>query len=156
MWQCDIFTLTKTVIILGTTVYYLLAQLTMLWIFQVVVTFWRLVFPYHSNYWERRGIMKYIHIAAVLSCLVLPAVMPIATFSTGGYVSVDYLPQLCTPLSVPVFHFSLVIPTSIILATGLSLICTYTWILIKVCNQMTVLFYDFMIIMKYQLSGLRE
>ena len=77
--------------------------------------------------------MKYIHIAAVISCLVLPAMTPITIFSTGGYVSVDYVPHLCAPLNFFAIHFSVVIPTSIILATGLSLICIYTWILIKVC-----------------------
>ena len=125
---CDIMMF----IILGTIILYFLVQLMVLWIFQTVVTFWRLVFPYHSKYWERRGIMKYIHIAAVVSCLVLPAVTPITTFSTGGYISVDYIPPMCTPISIPAFHFSLLLPSSLILATGSSLICIYTWILIKV------------------------
>lgn len=117
---------------LGVTVPYIILQIVGLSTIHIVFAFWRLVFPYHSKYWEKRGILKYCHVATIILCIVLPAVSPITTFITVGYAYVEYLPHLCAPKDDSITFYTLIILSSAMLAIGLPLIWLYTWILIKV------------------------
>ena len=106
-------------------------QIAVFWIFQVIITFWRLVYPFHAKYWERRGIMKYIHIVVLIAGLIVPSTPVIAAFSTGGFIYIDYLP-VCTPRAIAVTYYSILLPASLMLAFGITLMLVYSWILIKI------------------------
>ena len=112
---------------------YVSHQLEIWWIFQVGVLFWRLQFPFHARYWEQRGAFKYIHIVMLFLGVLVPCVPAIIALVVSGFTAVDYLPFLCAPKGRDASFYTLLLPGSIVLATGVTLLWILTWKIIKVC-----------------------
>lgn len=112
---------------------YVTLQLALWWIFQVLMLFWKLLFPFHARMWERRGRFKYIHIVMVVSGVLLSFLPVLMSLVLGkGYKGVDYLPQLCAPSNTIVGYYTLMLPGSLILAVGVTLLWIVAWKVIKV------------------------
>lgn len=112
---------------------YVTLQFALWWIFQVLMLFWKLLFPFHARTWERRGRFKYIHVAMVVSGVLLSFIPILVSLVLGkGYKSVDYLPQLCAPSNTNVSYYTLMLPGSLILAVGVTLLWIVAWKVIKV------------------------
>ena len=116
---------------------YVIHQLEIWWLFQVGVLFWRLQFPFHARYWEQRGALKYIHIVMLFLGVLLPCIPPVIALAVGGFTVVDYWPFLCSPRGRNARFYAHLLPFSIGLATGLTLLLILTWNIIKVHACMT-------------------
>ena len=113
----------------GAVFYYTLLQLSIWWLCHVIFMFWNLRFPFHAKVFVR---IKAIHVAMVLLALLLPTILVIASFSTGGFVIVSNPPTICASRSSDAAYYSLILPISTIMATGISLLVLVFIIVIKV------------------------
>ena len=94
--------------------------------------FWNIKFPFHAKRFEKS---RMIHLLVVLLALVVPTIPVIASFSTGGFINSNYPPRLCVSKSREAAYYTIVLPSSIILATGTSLLVIVLIIIIKVTSS---------------------
>ena len=64
--------------------------------------------------------------------VLLPCIPAIIALVIGGYISRDEVSFLCTPREIETAFYTLLLPISIILATGVTLLLILTWNIIKV------------------------
>ena len=127
------YTCTSTHILAGVVMIYATLQFAIWWIFQVLMLFWKLLFPFHARMWERSGRFKYIHVAMVMSGVLLSFLPVLISLVFGkGYKGVDYLPQICGPKNTNISYYTLMLPGSLILAVGVTLLWIVAWKVIKV------------------------
>ena len=107
-------------------------QIAVLWILHVSVIFWNVRFPDHYMLLNRRHQIKYIHLVSVLVAIVVPVIPVAAIFGTGGFVNGRYPPLLCLPSNPNAAFYSLVLPVSVLIASGVTLLLAVFWTLYKV------------------------
>ena len=81
--------------------------------------FLKIKFPFHAKRFEKS---RKIQLLVVLLALFLTTIPVIVSFSTGGFVTNHYPPRLCVSKSREAAYYTIVLPSSIILATGTSLL----------------------------------
>ena len=142
-------------LLLGAVFYYTLFQLMVLWLCHIPTLFWGLKFPFQANAFKRSHRMKYLHIASVVVGVLVPFVPVFATmiqFSYGkssaeavrgglGFGVIRFPPIICMGRHKDTTFYSLVLPLSIILMIGITLLIFVFWIIHKVrLNEYNVLF----------------
>ena len=115
--------------IVGSVFLYTALQISILWICHVTTTFYKIKFPFHSKHLEGR---KIIHVLVVLLAVVLPTIPVFVSFTTGGFVIGNNPPVICVSRSSDAAYYTLVLPISIIIATGTSLLFMVLVSVIKV------------------------
>ena len=139
---------------------YCLFQISVWWLFHIMVLFWKVRFPFHARSFEVAHKIKYIHIICVLIGLLLPLV-PIVismakfamdinsneflrskniTFASGGlgYGQIRFPPVLCYGTDRNSVFYSLILLVNIILATGITFLILLFWLIHKVSAWYTV------------------
>ena len=120
--------------ITGSVYYYAILQVAIWWLCHMTALFWKIKFPFHAKRFEKS---RMIHLLVVLLALFVPTIPVIASFSTGGFVTSNYPPRLCVSKSREAAYYTIVLPSSIILATGTSLLVMVLIIIIKVTSFIT-------------------
>ena len=77
---------------------------------------------------------KIIHLLVVLLALLFPVIPVIASFSTGGFVNISQPPDVCVSRSSEAAYYTLALPISVIMATGISLLLIVMVMVIKVIS----------------------
>ena len=119
----------------GGVLYYILLQASLWWIFHVSALFWKVLFPLHSKSFETAHRTKYIHMIMVVLALLIPLIPVITSEVKGGYTMTRFPPFLCTGSDADATFYSLVLPITIILATGASILVFIFWKINKVDNH---------------------
>ena len=92
--------------------------------------FYKVAFPFESRLTEFYS--KRINLGVVLAALTLPCIPIIVAFSTGGFLSIGYPQLVCVIKNSNAEHYSYTLPSSLIIATGISLLVVIATIIIKV------------------------
>ena len=116
----------------GAVLYYGSMQISLLWVFHVIAVFWAIKFPFHSRAFKASGRFRYIHIIIVIVALLLPGMPVVAAFATGGYVFPGEPHLVCLGRDRDATFYSLILPVSVIVAVGVSLLIIILWIIVKV------------------------
>eukprot|EP00731_Ephydatia_muelleri_P010669 Em0005g1255a len=111
----------------GSVLFFCLMELAVLWIFHVAVIFWNVIFPLQVMDFNSRHWMKYIHALIVCVALLIPATTVAVVFGTGGFVSGTFPPLLCVSKSSEAAFYALVLPISIIIPSGVTLLLVVFW-----------------------------
>ena len=119
-------------VVSGSLFFYCLMLLAIIWICHVAVVFWSVRCPLQANSFKNSHRMKYVHAAIILLAITLPVVTVAAAFASGGFVNARFPPLLCLPQSVPASFYALILPISIILPSGVSLLLALFWTIHKV------------------------
>ena len=106
---------------------YVIMQAIVLWILHVFATFWKVQFPFHSRYWDDIGRIKYVHAACVLLALLLPVIPPIAISLNGGFIMPRFPPIVCVGRKADATFYSFILPITIMLAVGTTLLLMILW-----------------------------
>ena len=77
---------------------------------------------------------KIIHLLVVLLALLFPVIPVIVSFSTGGFVISSQPPDVCVSRSSKAAYYTLALPISVIMATGISLLVMVMVMVIKVIS----------------------
>ena len=143
-----IATMIRMFIIAGVVFYYSLIQLAMFWLCHVLALFWKIRFPFHSRSFQMAHRTKYVHIAAVVLCILVPFVPIVATMSqyghgrssveaaTGGlgFGITRFPPLLCTGRHADTTFYSLILPILVILMIGMTILLFIFWIIHRVSH----------------------
>ena len=92
--------------------------------------FYKVAFPFESRLIESYS--KRFNLGVVLAALTLPCIPIIVAFSTGGFLSIGYPQLVCVIKNSNAEHYSYTLPSSLIIATGISLLVMIATIIIKV------------------------
>ena len=92
--------------------------------------FYKVAFPFESRLTEFYS--KRFNLGVVLAALTLPCIPIIVAFSTGGFLSIGYPQLVCVIKNSNAEHYSFTLPSSLIIATGISLLVVIATIIIKV------------------------
>ena len=132
--------------------YYGLLQVSCWWLCHVSILFWKITFPFHARSCDLDQRTRYIHIACVVVCFLLP-LLPIiviighdlrtnpettdssitnGAIGTLGFGRPQFPPIVCTGIDGDATFYSLVLPIIIILAIGLTLLMLMFWFVHKV------------------------
>ena len=120
-----------------------------LWWFMLATTlFWKIQFPFHSRSFQTTNKMKYLHIGCCLAGLLIPLIPVIALMSgygvritsSGrsfglGFTYVRFPPLPCNGNNHVILYYSLVLPTNILLAIGITFIILILRIVHKVSHK---------------------
>ena len=126
--------------------YYALFQLAIFWLSHVLVLFWGLKFPFRWRTFKSTPNVRYIHLACVVTGLLVPFVPVIATMSQfshgkstaaavkGGLgFGITRLPSLlCNGRDEKITFYALVLPIIIIIMIGMAFLVLVFWIIHKV------------------------
>ena len=119
----------------GSVLFYCFMQIAVLWICHVCMIFWNVRFPDYYLLLTRRHQLKYIHLMTILIAIFVPCIPVAVAFGTGGFINARFPPLLCLSRSANAAFFSLVLPVSILIASGVSLLLAVFWTLHKVCES---------------------
>jgi len=108
-------------------------QLVLLWLFHVVTMFWGVYWPFQASVLpaSKRVVL---HICASALALTLPIVPVCIIFylSTEKFTITRFPPVLCAAGSLKYNFYAFMLPISIIIASGLTLLVLIFWKLAKV------------------------
>eukprot|EP00731_Ephydatia_muelleri_P006731 Em0003g979a len=114
---------------MGCIFYYGLLHVLTFWISHVGMLFYKVAFPFESRLTEFYS--KRFNLGVVLAALTLPCIPIIVAFSTGGFLSIGYPQLVCVIKNSNAEHYSFTLPSSLIIATGISLLVVIATIIIK-------------------------
>ncbi len=92
------------------------------WFCHCVMVFWSIGFPFHYRSYQNTHRIRYIHVAVILAGLILPGVPVGVTFATGEYTLTRFPPIVGLADNKDAPFYSFVLPVSILIAAGVSLL----------------------------------
>ena len=123
-------------IISGFVFHYTLMQVSLWWFFNVIVLFWKMVFPFHAKSFEKAHGFKHLHITAVILGVVLPLIPVISMIATGGFVMGTIPPVVCYTRDPDITFYSVILPINVMVQIGMSLLVITFWTIHKVYPQL--------------------
>ena len=118
------------------------------WFMLAAALFWKIRFPHHSRSFQNTNKMACLHIGCGLAGLLIPLVPVIAlmsgyavrikssgeSFISGGlgFTNVRFPPQPCNGNNKAIVFYSIILPTNLLLAIGITLTILILWIIHKV------------------------
>ena len=141
-----------TLYIIGAIFYYCTLQLSMFWLCHILAIFWGLKFPFHARTFRTTHRIKYLHIACVALCTILPLISVVATmvqYSRGksfgeavegglGFGVVRFPPILCTGWNQDTMFYALILPVVVLLMAGMTVLIVIFWIIHKVSQNSAI------------------
>lgn len=117
----------------GVAFLYLMFLLLIMWFFHCLVMFWEVRFPFHASSYKKTNVRKYIHVIAFIAGVVIIPMVPNAiVFVTGGFTQVSSPPVVCLPSSKDTIFYVVILPVSLVMAAGISLVILVFDELVKV------------------------
>ena len=113
----------------GSVYYYALLQLAIWWICHVAALFWKVKFPFHAKAFSN---VKFVHILVIVAALLLPVAPVISAFVTGGFTIGSFPPLLCVTKNGNAVYFTLILPISLVVAIGTTLLILILATILKV------------------------
>lgn len=118
----------------------------MFWLCHILAIYWGLKFPFHARTFRTTHRTRYLHIACVAVCMILPTIPVAATmikYSHGksfreavdgglGFGVVRFPPILCTGRDQDAMFYALILPVVVLLMFGMTVLIAIFWIIHKV------------------------
>ncbi len=101
---------------------YIIVETVFFWLCHIVVIFWSIHFPFHFRSAKNRGYTKYVHFLMVVVAVLLPTISCGIPFATGDYTMTRFPPYQCLARHPDTTYYTVILPTAITLAVGISLI----------------------------------
>ena len=105
----------------GVVFVYTIMQLALWWLLHIIVIFSGITFPFKTRSIRAAGRCRHVHIVMLTIGLIVPCAPVAISFVRRGYGSVSPT-FLCTPRDGAASFYSLVLPISVFLATGISML----------------------------------
>ena len=108
-------------------------QVTTFWLLNIFALYWKIQFPFHARYYDTTKRTKYIHIACVVVAFVFPIIAPVTISATGGFTITEFPPIVCLGRDADANFYTIVFPTTIIYAVGITVMLLILWRIRRVC-----------------------
>ena len=116
----------------GVVLHYVLLQISIWVLFQVVAIFWGLQFPFHARTFQKMNRFRYIHIGMVTAGVSLPCVSVVAGLATGWFELIGFPTILCVSKSKGALFYSLILPINIVSVVIIVLTLLLLRVIVKV------------------------
>ena len=94
---------------------------------------WGIAFPFHYRRFKTEGRIKYIHVITVVLGLVLPAIPALAPLVDGYTIAISpNAIDTCEGRNTTITFFTIILPISILVAAGSTVLIILFWIIFKV------------------------
>ena len=117
--------------VVGIAFHYFLLQLLLWWLCHITAVFQGTLFPLHTKGLQSRKKLKYIHVTMFILGWVLP-VGPTAIIAHTGITLTRSPIILCTGHNANAIFGAMVVPISIVIASGATMLVFILWTVIKV------------------------
>ena len=111
----------------GFLVWYSTMQFTLLWIMHISSLFWKIYFPMNTVLQKNIRRTKYFHGICLIAALFLPLISPMANHLKGGFIMVDFPCFFCGGRNTDVTFYVHLLPITILLGVGTSLLVLIFW-----------------------------
>ena len=105
-------------------------EVVILWLCHVAILFWKVKFPFHAKRFESNGYIRYIHAMTIFAVCVMPLGTLGAVLGSGGFTISRFPPVACYARSNAATFYSFILPISIAMAVGVSLIAIILWVIV--------------------------
>ena len=122
----------------GAVFHYVALQETFLWLFHIIAVFWFVRFPVHAKIFKNKRHFRYVHLIMLGVAIILPCIPLVAVLTTGGCRLASFPPFQCFARNNNVIYYTFILPASIMMATGITLII----LILRVLIHVTVLHAD--------------
>ena len=119
------------------------------WFMLTAALFWKIWFPINARLWEKKKRIKYIHLGCICIGVFVPFIPLITLMSSFarrvssdsslsfvagglGFASVRFPPLPCNGNDKQIIFYTHILPTDILLATGITFIILIFWLVHKV------------------------
>ena len=106
----------------GAVFHYVALQVTLLWLFHILAVFCGVKFPFRTKTFEKKGYFRYAHFTMLGIAIVVPCIPVGAVLGTGGSAVVGFPPFQCYSRSTDVIYYTFILPASIMVGTGITLL----------------------------------
>lgn len=125
--------------------YYCMLQLNLWWVFHISILFWKICFPIRSIRYTH--LMPRVHLVCVVLGLAIPLLPVLTTIihsqavdysareglpSGLGFGLATFPPILCYTLNKDVVFFSFILPVTLLMVTGITVLLLTIWAVHKV------------------------
>ena len=116
----------------GVVFHYIALQQTLLWLFHILVVFWTVKFPIRAKIFSNKNYFRYVHFIMLVLAIVLPCIPLAAVLGTGGSTLASFPPFQCFARNSNVTYYTFILPASIMMGVGITLIILILHTLIHV------------------------
>ena len=124
----------------GAAFMYILLHISLLWVCHVLAMFIKLNWPLFARKVALAGQCKYIHAASTILLAIIPIIPVGAVFAWNGFSILTYPPLFCFSTERNMIYYLLILPISINLAVGSSLLAVIIYIINKVFSLYLTLY----------------
>ena len=118
---------------LGLAFHYFILQLVLLWFFHTVAVFQGTLFPFYTKRLKSNKKLKYVHMVMFVLGVFLPAVLVGIIAGVGEGFTLTRTPTIfCTAYQKHINYGCMILPISIVIAIGSTLLVFILWTVIKV------------------------
>ena len=111
----------------GFLVWYSTMLFPLLWIVHISSLFWKIYFPLTTVSFKNIRRTKYIHVTCLIAALFLSLISPMANHLKGGFIMIDFPPLFCGGRDTDVTFYVHLLPITILLGVGTSLLVLIIW-----------------------------
>ena len=111
----------------GLLVRYSTMLFTLLWIVHISSLFWKIYFPITTVSSKNIRRTKYIHVTCLIAALLLSLISPLANYLKGGFFMYDFPSFFCGGRDADVTFYVHILPITILLGVGTSLLVLILW-----------------------------
>ena len=119
--------------------------MTLLWLLNIFALYWKIQFPFHARYYDTTKRTKYIHITCLILAFVVPIFAPVTISASGGFTMTRFPPIVCLGRDADANFYTIVFPTTILYAVGLTVMLLIFWRIRRVRS----LYIEFMYLRDY-------
>ena len=127
-------------LLLGAVFHFLVILMGISWFLHLFHVYLNILFPIQLNFLNRKTWSRGLHITEVAGAIILSAIGPMAVFISGNKYNIGTLPPIiCVPSSTYLTIYTMFIPLVLMSTTGVCIIITMLWALIKVGSYIHLL-----------------
>ena len=120
---------------------FLLLHISLLWLCHVMMMFAKLKWPIYARKIALAGNCKYIHAASLILLTLIPIILIIVVFvRSGGFSMLNFPPLFCFSKEKDMIYYFIILPISVLLAAGSSLLAVIIYIINKVFHVYTCVY----------------
>ena len=118
--------------LLGAAFMFLLLHTSLLWFGHVVAMFTKIKWPLGARKIALAGYYKYLHTLCLLASTIVSTLPVAVVLNTSGFATFTFPPLFCTPTNREMTFYCIILPVSILIAIGASLLIVILWIIHQV------------------------
>ena len=99
----------------------------LLWLFQIMIHFWLVIYPMHYHSFVSTGKLKFIHVTVVAISFLLPVIPLLAADFDNEFGTSVIHTRKCLSLIGDFIFYGIIVPLDVIVAIGLSLLIITLW-----------------------------